>query len=199
MQQSLSNRIAGWTAPVEGLVAIASTGVPQALSADTTRSFTKLWLYPASGANANGTLAANGATVYVSKSGGARLTAVAVAGGGSGYAVGQVLQVAGGTCVAPAAVLVAAVNGSGAVTAAQVAQPGNYSANPTTTANAATVAAANSGGNGATFNLTMSTPYFPDSLLVNGAPVKYEFEQPVPLSQLLVLGNAGDGVFYSAT
>lgn len=80
----------------------------------------------------------------------ANVASAAVAVGGSGYRVGDILSVAGGTGIAAAAILrVGAVNGSGAITALTVEEKGIYGALP---ANPATL----SGGSGTsgTANLT---------------------------------------------
>ena len=58
------------------------------------------------------------------------ITAVAVSAGGSGYRVGDVLSVAGGTAVRTARAYVSAVSGSGAVTAVALDAAGLYVAAP---------------------------------------------------------------------
>jgi hypothetical protein len=74
----------------------------------------------------------------------------AVAAGGTGYAVGAILTVQGGTTEDPARVKVTAVS-SGVVTAVQLVDAGGYTANP-----AGTAATASSGaGTGCTLTLTM--------------------------------------------
>lgn len=82
------------------------------------------------------------------------LTAVAINAAGTGYAVDDILTVAGGTSTHSATLRVKTVGGSGEITAIVVDNAGAYSVDPTTTANAAT------GGTGssATFDLTMSAP-----------------------------------------
>lgn len=57
-----------------------------------------------------------------------QVTAVVAA--GSGYTVGQVLTVTGGTCSTPIQVRVKAINGSGGITAAVIANPGVCSVTP---------------------------------------------------------------------
>jgi hypothetical protein len=78
----------------------------------------------------------------------------AVNSGGSGYVsedVGKVLTVAGGTGTS-ATLTIASVSG-GEVTGVTVTTGGNYTANPTLTANVAT---GSTTGSGATFNLTLA-------------------------------------------
>lgn len=71
---------------------------------------------------------------------------------GTGYVVGDILTVAGGTASHHAAqILVTTVGGSGEVTGIRMYDSGGYSANPTTTANAVT----GGSGSGATMDLTM--------------------------------------------
>jgi hypothetical protein len=76
---------------------------------------------------------------------------VAVHAGGTGYAVNDVLTVAGGT--GTAATLKVLTVSSGVITSVQVLTPGSYTVNPSTSANAVT------GGTGttATMDLTMAT------------------------------------------
>jgi len=77
-----------------------------------------------------------------------------VAAGGSGYAVGNVLTVQGGTVLTsfPAAQIeVTAVDGSGAITGARIRSPGFYTSPP-----ASPASGAGGAGSGATFNLTWS-------------------------------------------
>lgn len=71
---------------------------------------------------------------------------------GSGYAVGNVLSVAGGTSTTTATIRVLEVTPAGAIVRAKVQQVGLYSVNPTLTGNAVTGGA----GSGATFNLTVN-------------------------------------------
>lgn len=81
------------------------------------------------------------------------LTAAAVNAGGTGYAVDDVLTIAGGslwTGGAAASVRVTAVS-SGVITAVEVVHSGEYSADPTTTANSVS----GGSGSGATLDLTM--------------------------------------------
>lgn len=81
------------------------------------------------------------------------VSGVAVAAGGAGYRVGDVLNVTGGTAVVRAArVYVSAVNSSGAVTAVAVDDAGLYSALPANPA-----ATTGGSGAGATVTLTAST------------------------------------------
>ena len=78
----------------------------------------------------------------------AKVNAVAIAGGGAGYRVGDLLTVTG-TAQRAARLYVSAVNGSGAVTAVAVDDAGVY-----TTLPANPVAVTGGAGAGATFNLT---------------------------------------------
>jgi hypothetical protein len=75
---------------------------------------------------------------------------LAVATGGTGYAVGDTITLAGGTFMTPAQVQVQSVGAGGAITGALVVTVnGYYTANPTTFTQASTTGA----GTGATFNL----------------------------------------------
>ena len=78
-----------------------------------------------------------------------KVATLAIAVGGSGYKVGDLLTVSGGTATRPAVAYVKTVNGSGAVTAVVLDDPGIYSALPSNPA-------ATTGGSGAscTLNLT---------------------------------------------
>lgn len=73
----------------------------------------------------------------------------AVAAGGGGYVVGDLLTVLGGTSTTPAQLIVSRVSGSGAVTAVSVTNAGNYSALPTSPAGVS-----GGTGSGATFTIT---------------------------------------------
>ena len=66
------------------------------------------------------------------------LTAVAINAAGTGYTVDDILLVAGGTSTHGAQLRVKTVGGSGEITAVTVEKAGAYTADPTTTANAAT-------------------------------------------------------------
>ncbi len=74
-----------------------------------------------------------------------------IAAGGSGYAVGNVLDVIGGSSTTATQLTVTSVNGAGAVTGVSVSTPGSYSIFPS---NPVSVSG---GGTGATFNLSPST------------------------------------------
>ena len=87
-------------------------------------------------------------TVTTSKSTG--IASATVASGGSGYIVGELITLTGGTEVVPAIVRVTTVSG-GAVTAASVSRTGVYTTAPT---NPASQASSTGSGTGATFNLT---------------------------------------------
>jgi len=72
---------------------------------------------------------------------------------GSGYAVGNVLTIAGGTASTAATLRVTSITPSGAVRGVKILQVGLYSVNPTLTANAVT----GGGGSAATITITMAT------------------------------------------
>lgn len=77
---------------------------------------------------------------------------IAINAAGSGYVVGDELDVAGGTKSHDASIEVLAVDGGGAITSARIATGGAYTVDPSTTANAVTGGT----GTGATFDLTMA-------------------------------------------
>lgn len=79
------------------------------------------------------------------------VSAAAVNNGGSGYVVGDILTVAGGTALVAAQIEVTSV-AAGVVDGVRIYNSGSYSADPTTTANAVT----GGSGSGATIDLTMS-------------------------------------------
>ena len=81
---------------------------------------------------------------------GSGATSAAVVSGGTGYSVGDLLTVEGGTASFPCVIRVTSVN-AGVITAALARTPGVYSANP-----ANPVSVTGGGGTGATFNLTMN-------------------------------------------
>lgn len=70
---------------------------------------------------------------------------------GTGYAVGNVLTLTGGTFVTAATVTVATIDGSGGVTSVTVTTGGDYSVPPTNP-----VSVTGGAGSGATFNITMA-------------------------------------------
>ena len=74
---------------------------------------------------------------------------------GSGYAVGNVLTLVGGTSTIPATLTVATVDGSGAILTFSVTNAGNYTALPGV--NPVTTTVSPSGGTGATFNVFWRT------------------------------------------
>ena len=80
-------------------------------------------------------------------------SAVAIASGGTGYAVNDEITLAGGTTSFPCIVKVSAVTG-GVITAATIARPGAYSVTPT---NPAPQASTTGTGTGATFTMTYTS------------------------------------------
>lgn len=83
---------------------------------------------------------------------GSGVSAVAIAGGGTGYAVGDRITLAGGTNTVPAVIGVTAVS-SGVITGAFVRVPGIYTVSPT---NPVSQASTTGSGTGATFTLTFN-------------------------------------------
>ncbi len=83
------------------------------------------------------------------------VTAVAINAGGTGYVIGDLLTVDGGTVQGsmPARLEVLTLGGSDAIATIRVYDAGAYSVNPSTTANAVT----GGSGSGATMDLTMLT------------------------------------------
>lgn len=79
-----------------------------------------------------------------------RVNSAAVAAGGSGYTVDDILLVLGGSTDFPASLKVTTIGGSGEVTGVSVETEGAYVTNPTNP-----VAVNGGTGSGATFNLTM--------------------------------------------
>lgn len=67
--------------------------------------------------------------------------------GGTGYSVGDILTLTGGTSITPLTIYVSAVNGTGTITNAVILSMGNYTVAPATTASAVTGGT----GTGATF------------------------------------------------
>lgn len=84
----------------------------------------------------------------------AEATAVTVAVGGTGYAVGNVLTVVGGQYLIPVEVTVATVSGLGAVLTATISNAGMYSEVP-----ANPVSVTGGAGSLATLNVTFDNPY----------------------------------------
>jgi len=79
------------------------------------------------------------------------VSAASINAGGSGYVVGDILTVAGGTALVAAQIEVTSVSG-GVIDGIRIFNAGSYSADPTTTANAVT----GGSGSSATIDLTMS-------------------------------------------
>jgi len=80
------------------------------------------------------------------------VVSAAINAGGTGYSAGDVLTVAGGTATRAATIRVTSVN-TGVIDGIEVIDPGEYSADPSTTANAVT----GGGGSSATLDLTMGS------------------------------------------
>lgn len=106
---------------------------------------------------------------------------VAINAAGTGYAVDDVLTVAGGTTTHAAQIIVTSVS-SGAITGARIYDSGAYSADPTLTANAVT----GGSGSGASFNLTMESD-----------PWTVRISQTIETTEEVRLyeGSGGSGVF----
>ncbi|RZN24762.1 hypothetical protein [Bradyrhizobium sp. Leo121] len=85
----------------------------------------------------------------VAPSAGKRVTAVEVEGGGSGYAVNDIVTLPGGASVA-----VTTIDNAGAITAAVLASPGLIAADAAAPANPARDVSSTGSGHGATFELT---------------------------------------------
>lgn len=83
---------------------------------------------------------------------GTALSIATIVSGGTGYVVGEVITLAGGTAVIPAKVKVASVSG-GVITSVTTDTPGLYTVNPTSPTGQASSTGA---GTGATFNGTWS-------------------------------------------
>jgi hypothetical protein len=95
--------------------------------------------------------------------------------GGTGYVVGDVLTMSGGTSTVPATVRVTSVDGSGAVTAFSVVNAGLYSVSP---ASGQTTAWAGGTGTGATFYgayTNGSALILPSNGCVKGSPTSATF------------------------
>lgn len=78
-----------------------------------------------------------------------QVATAAIANGGTGYAVDDLLTVSGGTAVTAAILKVKAVDGSGVITSVSINEEGEYTANPTNP-----VSVTGGTGTGATFTLT---------------------------------------------
>lgn len=84
-----------------------------------------------------------------------QVTAAAVQAGGSNYAVGDVIALAGGTYISPAVVTVATLSGT-AVATVTVSYPGNYSVTPS---NPVAQGSTTGIGTGCTLNLTFGAQF----------------------------------------
>ena len=118
--------------------------------------------------------------------------AASVASGGSGYVVGEVLTLTGGTFVAATQLTVSAVSG-GAITAVTIRTLGSYSVDPT---NPVSVGSTTGSGTGATFNLTMSAgdpSTIPNVVNYNlfGSPPYYIEDWVEPITNIGGTGYAG--------
>ena len=78
---------------------------------------------------------------------------IAINSGGTGYVVGDILTVAGGTATHHAAQIIVTSESGGVIDGARLYDSGGYSADPTLSANAVT----GGSGSGATFDLTMES------------------------------------------
>lgn len=100
-------------------------------------------------------------------------SAVSVLSGGTGYTVGNVLTLSGGTFTAAATINVTAVGGGGAITGVSVASGGSYSAYPT-----APIGVTGGTGSGATLNLNWRV----GSIVVTNAGSNYSTAPTVTFS-----------------
>jgi len=171
----------------EGLFTLAKTGDIEQLTTNNNIYFQKLWLYPGK-AVASGKLTANAAAIYCGKTGPAfsftpgQLTAVGptvqVTAPAHGLPEGASIAVSG---VTPAAYNIALVRISEVT-------PNSFSyVVPTAPTGPATV-----------LGTIARVQYLPDVLNPNDLPIKFELPlgQKMRLSQIIVTGNAGDGVFF---
>lgn len=110
------------------------------------------------------------------------LTVVAVAGGGAGYAIGDILTIAGGTATVAAQVEVTSV-AAGVIDGVRVFNSGAYSANP-----ASPNAATGGSGSGASLTLTLASNGWTAELDSTWSGTQKE----VVLSSL---GDGGDAIF----
>jgi hypothetical protein len=81
-------------------------------------------------------------------------TAAAVAAGGTGYTVGDVLTVSGGIFSIPVELTVATIGGGGAITGVTISNTGRYSTTPSNP-----VSVSGGTGSSATINITFANPY----------------------------------------
>jgi hypothetical protein len=112
----------------------------------------------------------------------------AIAGGGSGYMVNDVLTVTGGTFTTAATLTVTGVSGTGVVTGVSVAQGGSYSIPPS-----GPVSVSGGHGSGASFNLVFAnntTATIPSSkwiqlsnAVLESATGLYKFSPPLPIAR----------------
>lgn len=181
------------TSPPEGLYLIAQSNTVEAITADATLYFTKLWLYQAKAVTA-GVLTDNTATIRLGKSGAAgqvTLASLRVTAGvalatktAHGFLNGQSIVHAGATP--------SALNGNWVI---YEATPDTYKFRSNTTT------AFTDGPASGTITATR-TQYLPWTL-VAGDTYGMVFEMPLGqrmrVSEIIIYGTATDGVFYSFT
>lgn len=135
--------------PVHGIVANA----PATVMLMASHPVMSARMFKGVGAPSSSTLQTGNARYCASTSG--YILAVTAQAGGSGYAVGDVLTVSGGTFTAAAVVTVDAVTASGAILDWHVSTVGAYSVYPSNP-----VSMTGGSGTGATFNLAFQPPDF---------------------------------------
>jgi hypothetical protein len=102
-----------------------------------------------------------------------KLNTAVVNAAGTGYAIGDVLTVAGGTSTQAALVCVTSVNGSGAITNVHIINAGSYTVDPA-------LANTPTGGTGAGATLTLTMVAQSDVLLVNFGGRHFAYPVPAP-------------------
>lgn len=180
-------------ASAEGIYVIQNNGATEFLTSDPNLFFQKLWLYPGK-ATVDGVLTANGANIRLGKSGvtdavtvatieaeGVRATVTTV--DPHGFRVGQNITIAGATP--------ANFNGTFQVTAVISSLKFEYRMTSAPGVNASTAGAFTATG----------LKVLPDVLTPTDLPICYELPlgQKMALSQIIIQGFAGDGVFYQYT
>ena len=174
--------------PVEGIYVLTGSNDIEAISTNENLYFQKLWIYPAK-AVANGVLTANGAAVYVGKSGNhAAVTVTKVDFAGAVATVtAPAHNFSEGMSVAIAGATPAAFNGTFQI----------YEC--TTNTFKYRLPAGQPSGPVTVLPTAARVQYLPDVLNPGDAPLKYEVPLggKLRLMDVLVTGTAGDGVFYS--